>query len=67
MVTYMKANLIFIGKNKTILFFENPNNQKPKKNHFPAPQILNIFLQKLQGYAKYREFSPNANFITAVF
>ena len=32
-------------------FLKNPitKNQKPKKCHFPAPPILNIFLQKFQG------------------
>ena len=29
--------------------WEKPNNQKPKKYHFPAPPILNIFLSKFQG------------------
>ena len=42
----MKAMMmIFIGKNKT----QKPNNQKPKKLHFQALPILNIFLQKFQG------------------
>ena len=39
---------IFIG---IFFFLKNPitKNQKPKKCHFPAPPILNIFLQKFQG------------------
>ena len=48
MIPHMKAKLILIGK-KQQFFFEKPNNPKPKKCHFPAPQLLNIILQKCQG------------------
>jgi hypothetical protein len=45
----MKAKLIFIGKKED--FLKNPitKTPKPKKCHFPAPPILNIFSQKFQG------------------
>ena len=47
----MKAKVIFIGKKQKQKYFSEKKiqNGRLKKARFPAPPILNVFLQKFYG------------------
>ena len=49
MILHMKAKVVFIGKKQKNKFEKTNQNGRLKKARFPAPPILNIFLQKFYG------------------
>ena len=55
MLPHMKLLGFFHTEKPKKIFFEQPNNQKPKtkklnKSHFRASSILNIFSLKFHGF-----------------
>ena len=48
MIPHMKTKVFVIGKKQLFIYFlkKKIQNGRLKKAHFPAPSILNIYLQK---------------------